>query len=182
MNTIHKRGFTIVEILVIIAIIGILSAEILAATSGSRSAGSDAAVKSNLINLQKQAEVDYYASNNYCYIYPNTTLCSTYPKMATANVCPTSETAESTVFADPVIQNQLAAAKNAGGKLSPACHQQSGLSNGIPFSRYAVAVQMKSDPTKAWCVDSTGASKLVTIGGSQFPADLYATLQAAKCN
>jgi prepilin-type N-terminal cleavage/methylation domain-containing protein len=50
-----QRGFTIMEILVVIAIIGILASVVLSQVQKARSRGADAAVKSNLTNARPQA-------------------------------------------------------------------------------------------------------------------------------
>ncbi len=59
------RGFTLIELLVVIAIIGILASVVFASLNSARDKGSDAAVKSNLVNNRAQAEL--YYTNNLSY-------------------------------------------------------------------------------------------------------------------
>ncbi|MDD4409886.1 MAG: fibronectin type III domain-containing protein, partial [Candidatus Pacebacteria bacterium] len=49
----HRRGFTLIEIIVIIAVIGILAGFIIAGLSGSRSAANDAIRENDISNLYK---------------------------------------------------------------------------------------------------------------------------------
>ena len=51
------RGFTLIELIVVIAIIGILASVVLASLALSRAKGSDAQIKSNLHTIQSQMEI-----------------------------------------------------------------------------------------------------------------------------
>lgn len=61
-----RQGFTLLELLIVIAIIGILVAVVLASMSQSKAKGADAGVRSNLLNARSQAEV-YYTNQNRSY-------------------------------------------------------------------------------------------------------------------
>jgi prepilin-type N-terminal cleavage/methylation domain-containing protein len=61
-----RRGFTLIDLLVVIAIIGILSSVILASLNTARDKGADAAIKSDLNNIRSQAEL-YYDQNSQDY-------------------------------------------------------------------------------------------------------------------
>ncbi len=63
---IGKSGFTLLELLVVVAIIGVLAAISMAYLNESRNKGGDAAVKSNLVNARSQAEV-YFHNQNRSY-------------------------------------------------------------------------------------------------------------------
>lgn len=62
-----ERGFTIVELLIVIVVIGILAAIVIVAYNGVTGRAYDDAVKSNLVSLAKQMNV-YEATNG---AYPN---------------------------------------------------------------------------------------------------------------
>lgn len=65
----HQKGFTLIEILVVIAIIGILASVVLAALNSARSKARDAQRKETLKQISRAAEL-YYNDN---LAYPVTT-------------------------------------------------------------------------------------------------------------
>ncbi len=65
INT-KNRGFTLIEILVVIAIIGILASVVLASLNSARDKGADAAIKSSINNARAQAEL-FYDDNSSSY-------------------------------------------------------------------------------------------------------------------
>lgn len=70
-----QKGFTLLELLVVVAIIGILTAVILTNTTNARNKGIDAGVKSNLASARQQGEVFYntntVAPDNYTNVCTN---------------------------------------------------------------------------------------------------------------
>ena len=86
-----------IELLVVVAIIGILASVVLASLNTARAKGADAAVKANLANMRAQAEL-VYDSNSNSY---------------------------ETVCADPNITKAQTAAQTAGGN-GGACASASG--------------------------------------------------------
>ncbi|NQV88620.1 MAG: prepilin-type N-terminal cleavage/methylation domain-containing protein [Parcubacteria group bacterium] len=60
-----KKGFTLVELLIVIAIIGILSSIVLAGLSSSRNKSKDTAIKSQIISMRSQAEIFLGINNSY---------------------------------------------------------------------------------------------------------------------
>ena len=165
-----KKGFTLIELLVVIAIIGILSSVVLASLNTARSKGSDAAIKGNLSGMRAQAELIYDGAS--CY---NTGTNTTCPAAAVSSAaCPTvSSAAADTLFKSTNIGASIAAAKSAGSALM-AC------STAASQAAWAVVAQLKSDPLKGFCVDSTGKSKEVTIASND-QAGLTAEVSAGAC-
>ena len=144
-----NKGFTLIELLVVIAIIGILSSVVLASLNTARNKGNDAAIKNNLANMRPQAEI-HYDSNSNSYA----TFCTTSNSPQSAML----ESARSAAGATSVVT----ATATPGTSGTVVCHSQA--------LNWAASSPLKSDNTKSWCVDSTGASKEITgyLGVSDF--------------
>lgn len=63
----RERGFTLVELLVVITIIGILTSIVTLSLNIARGKGANAAVKANLHSISAQSEV-YYDNNGGTYV------------------------------------------------------------------------------------------------------------------
>lgn len=92
-----SRGFTLVELLVVVAIIGILSAIVLASMSGARSKGRDAKRISDIKNLQLALQL-YYDGNNSTYPSGDGSVSSTLTGLAPSylSVLPTDPLSSAT--------------------------------------------------------------------------------------
>lgn len=67
-----QSGFTLVELLVVVAIIGLLSTIVLVGFGDIRSEARDAAIKANMAQMRLAAEVEYNAENSYAAVEGNT--------------------------------------------------------------------------------------------------------------
>lgn len=77
-GTSRQRGFTLLELLIVIAIIGILSAVTLVALTTARGKGTDAAIKKVLSASRRQAELFVDANGRtYANVCTNTTVNGT---------------------------------------------------------------------------------------------------------
>lgn len=160
-----RRGFTLIELLVVIAIIGILSAVVLASLNTARTKGTDAAIKSNLVTIQTQAELYYDSSSN------------TYGTATAAAACTAGGLAD-TLFTDPTIKAAVTAASTAFGGTAYT-NSRCAVGSVSGNSSYAVAHKLKNTANKWWCVDSTGVSREVNVATD--PIALGGNAAAAVC-
>jgi len=72
MNTNLRKGFTLIEILIVVAIIAILASVVLVGLGPTQSAGRDARRVSDLHEVQNGLELYY----NSCGYYPGTATCA----------------------------------------------------------------------------------------------------------
>lgn len=149
-----QSGFTLLELLIVIAIIGVLSGIVIIALNDARNKGADAGVKSNLSSARSQAEVFYNT---------NTANPNTY-----VGVC----TNGTVGGADGIGLMIITAAKSAGlGAYNV---------NGVPNASDLDQASCNEDgnawaaeaPLKGaggmWCADSTGTSdrRTTSIGSA----------------
>lgn len=142
-----KKGFTLLELLVVVALIGLASTVVVAALSSSRNKGGDAALRSNLNSIRGQAEV-YYLNHNRRYGF-NTSDVSTCTVTDTFIASTTGQGAGSKIMDDLI--------RNARGVSNVRCAVAS---NGV---RWAVSTSL-NDGGYA-CVHSADQSIIASTTG-----------------
>ena len=132
-----NRGFTIIELLMVVAIIGIVAAIAISVLSDSRGKGVNAGIKSNMRTITQQAELFYLNNAN------------TYGSAFSLANC--AQTA-GTLFADPTIWKALQETERRAG-VTPTCVST--------VAAWAVAEPLKAPEGTAtyWCIDSQGNAK-----------------------
>lgn len=133
-----KRGFTLVELLVVISIIGILTSVVLVSVSTANKRGKDAVVQSDLSEVRAQAQLYYNTNGGY--------VGAGYS--GGAGTCATANT----VFTDPKVKQQIDAANasnGAGAANEVVCNVSA------DGADYAVSSPLSSAGTY-YCVDSNG--------------------------
>jgi len=140
-----KKGFTLIELLVVVGIIGILASVIFVALNSSQNKSADAAVKANLNTIRSMSEL--FAANNGNSFLPS-------GGIAVSGTCPLAYNSSGTnmLSKDKVIVSAIIEAVKRGSDAG-SCYNTS--------NAWAIAVGLKSDTTKSWCVDSGGMSKQV---------------------
>ena len=137
-----QKGFTIIELIVVIAIIAVLAAIVLVNVTSYINKGKDAAVKGNLSSIMTNAAV--YADSN-------------------ANFTGFCATSGATV--------PLTAADSAWGTGGTAanCQANTAIDGTVPIGgQWCACKQLKADTTKVFCVDSSGkkAETVSTCGAT----------------
>lgn len=139
----HKKGFTLLELLVVAAIIGLLSAVIMAVLTNARKKGGDAGVKSNLRNAISQGEI---------FFNTNTAVPNSYTNVCTNGV----------VGGAIGVGAQVLAAAKANGYSSyviDAVGTTTTVTCNDTANGWAAEVPLKEVSGNMWCVDWTGKSK-----------------------
>ncbi len=139
-----NSGFTLLELLVVVAIIGILTAVVLASTSTSRARGDNTSIKNNMKSISQQAEL-YYLNNNNSYG------TATYNAIGDLDVC--SPVANTTLFNDPIIASAMEEIKKRNGNVEFSCAASS--------SMYILQAKLKipDGANNFWCIDSKNKIK-----------------------
>ena len=137
-----SKGFTIIELLVVVAIIAVLASIVLVNVTSYIAKGKDASIKANLATVRTNAAVFYDNQNP-----------STYAGFAAAGCVVTGS---DTLFTTP-----RAAIVNAGGTVDCAASTAS-----------AWCAKSTLYVSGSWCVDSTGFSGAPAAGTDCTSADL----------
>lgn len=137
------RGFTFLELLVVVAVIGILVA--IASTSyvATRNRGDDAGVRAELSVVQARAEVYFTQVGKDSYGSP-----------FAAGPCSSSL---NTLFSDNAVWAAITRARSNAGGGEAYCYIST------DGSMYAVEVPLKSNTSTYVCVDPTGTSLTTTV-------------------
>lgn len=129
-----------IELLVVVAIIGILASVVLASLNTARLKGADVAVKADMANLRAQAEIWYEGHSNKYNIGSATTTCDTG------------------VFVDTNIT--AAIAQITLQAVAPDCYTSA------DGQKWAMDVTLLKGAQTSWCVDNSGWAKEGVAGAT----------------
>lgn len=145
-----NKGFTLVELTVVVAIIGILASIVITNLSKSRIKNADTAAQASLNSAVSQAEM-YYQDNSYSY----TGVCSPY---GTRTLYPIATAAAKAVGISGTSSVQV----NVTGSLTRATCRENGMS-------WAIEVPMKNKniggtgKSAMYCIDDIGGSGYASV-------------------
>lgn len=156
----EHRGFTLIELLVVISIISLLSSVALASLGAARLKARDAAIKSQLVHIKKQAEVYALATGNGAY-------GTIYGIDGDSQVCPAG--GSGSIFYTSVAAGGLSEQINNLHDLTgmtPSC--AAGSSTGGAATSWAVSALLPSGQN-GFCLDNSG-ELMSGIEGTSYPA------------
>jgi len=131
----HSQGFTFIELLVAITIIGVFSGVVLGSVNVGRLKGRDAGIKQTFHGLRTQAELFRIDNGNY----------GTADNTGVSADCATPNS----VFATTRIVEMIAKSEEFSGN-SAVCASDA--------NKWVASIPLASDATKSWCTDSTGVA------------------------
>jgi type IV pilus assembly protein PilE len=163
MNKQTSKGFTIIELLVVVAIIAVLTAIVLVNVTQYIGRGRDAAAQGNLATMLTNGAV-YYDTNSNFSAFNSAAL--TTGTIAAGTAC-----AGSSGFTGPC--NAITGTAANGYAFTYACSDSTGTAavcsgTGNAVQNWAGMVTLKANAlgaTATFCVDSTGA-KVLKLAGS----------------
>jgi prepilin-type N-terminal cleavage/methylation domain-containing protein len=149
------RAFTLIELLTVIAIIGVLSSIVLSSLTASRSKAIDAAIKANLKTVASQAVLDYDGFPN---AYSGAIIVVDATPAAWTNVGSsvpgTPQTSVLTIIAASLRQD-----RTAGYALAQVSNLNGGrLQWGITPLNFVIQAALST--SDYWCIDSLGTAKV----------------------
>ena len=171
-----KKGFTLIELLVVISIISLGASIVFAATRTARDKAQDAKIKQSLVQIRSKAGLLFsggcYNSGNDICPYSGATGNAGNSSSSGGGLCrPLAANATSsffrTLFNNSDVLELMVQAKDASDRnvvWSYCAHSSYA-------AKWAIIVVLRTDRGKGWCVDSGGASKLVTVDANDSDSD-----------
>ncbi len=144
-----KKAFTLLELLIVIAIIGLLAAIVMSSLGAARNKTKSSAIKSNMDSIRKQAEL-WYSNRGTYFLNKAMAPNSTYG-------CADVYAFSSTMFGDPSISKAITQIESLNGSNTLSCTIRE-LSNGN--SSYAFYTVLPTGGNI--CIDNT--NKFGTTG------------------
>lgn len=152
MEISSRKAFSLIELMMVIAIISVLSAVVLTNLKSARERGANASIKSNLSSARGMIALYYDTNSNY--------------GTASVNSCTSGGMFNSTTpfNISGAISEALAKSGHTGGIY---CRSN------ITTNQWAVAIPLKpltgnTATQQGWCVDYRGVSKQIIFNSSNF--------------
>ncbi|MBI2096482.1 MAG: prepilin-type N-terminal cleavage/methylation domain-containing protein [Candidatus Taylorbacteria bacterium] len=147
-----ERGFTLIELMVIVAVLGLLASIIIASIRQSKLRAVDAALKSELGSLRALAEIYYDKDGHYGVPYSGggePADCGSAPETTLFN-----DTAAASGHNGDIRPTLIEVMRLAGSALCASAHP----TGGSVAESFAVETPLQSASGFKWCVDNSGYS------------------------
>ncbi len=152
----RSKGFTLIEILVVIAIIGILASIVLTSLGGARAKANDAKAQAELSSMRGQSEVFFGEYHDY----------GTAISSETDEICRTAAGGGSSTGSLFQPESTSGLADNLYSLIQAipvgytvTCYTDPSGSGGLGQATAWAVSAVNPDGSSRWCVDSTGAAK-----------------------
>lgn len=136
----YKKGFTLIELIVVVGIIALLAAIITIGVKESKDKANDVAIKQTLDQVRTLA-----------YIYKNDH--GNYGATSFATDCSLSS---GELFTGSDMQKAMEEFKKYSPGTTPLCISSDSTGANSVANTWAVSASLKTDKQKSWCVDSHG--------------------------
>ena len=157
----NRRGFTLIEILVVVAIIGILSTIIIVFLGNARNLAKDSHVIANARQIKNLIELGR-TNDWYTDIYAATFYL---PGIMIGNASNSNVVCSGSGPSYPAISRLLTDAINQGGSITIVVYGNAdgkycfdGTNTWSHATSYAIYGKLITDPTKYFCTDSAGSA------------------------
>ena len=152
MGISSRKAFSLIELMMVIAIISVLSAVVLTSLSSARERSANASIKSNLSSVRGMIALYYDTNSNY--------------GTASVNGCASGGMFNATTPHDisGAISQALAQSGHTGGVY---CRSN------VTTNQWAIAIPLRpltgnTATQKGWCIDYRGVSKQIIFNSSNF--------------
>ncbi|MBI3631259.1 MAG: prepilin-type N-terminal cleavage/methylation domain-containing protein [Candidatus Staskawiczbacteria bacterium] len=144
----YQRGFTLVEILIVISIIAVMATFAITKLNPLRNKGRDTSIRVSMLSIANTAEVNREIMGNYKY------MCDSNNKLI--SVTPTTLTEPSQVSAaDRIVEISKKITEQG---VTPTCRITTDTATTVAGDNYAVSVPLLFNKGRHFCVDSNGFS------------------------
>lgn len=184
-----QKGFTVLELLIVVAIIGILSAIVLGQVKTARERAKDKAIFENLQSARNEISIYYSTHGTYGTYGITGTAISTGNNSKCVSSLLATGTSVFTKSGDAQAEKTkeaIAASNSAsnGTLVGTGTQRFSNTRCATNGASAAIAATLATDNTKSWCVDSAGFAGEVTGNAASSTAVLLYDLtnSTVRCN
>lgn len=135
-----QKGFTLIELMVVVTVIALMSTIVLIALGVSRNRGNDAHIKANMVSVATQAQLYFENNGNYGTIVNDGSTSGFIPACFSVN----------SLFVDPNIANAIATIETANG---------AGYGNVCVSTPTGYMFASKLSDNTYWCIDAKNIKK-----------------------